>query len=109
MSGGGLELRALFRWHKFLDPSYSDAHKRALESEPDNHSDEGYTNLGGEDRIAGKLWICRRCVEDFASELESVIVETDPDAWPYEGPEPDPRPTGADFRQTEGGWLPRPE
>ena len=98
-----------FCWHKFLDPHYSEAHRRAVEEEPDVHSAEGYTNLGDEDQPAGKWWICTRCFEDFAAEFEWVVVETDPDAWPYEAPEPDPRPTAADYTPPDRGWLTRPE
>lgn len=98
-----------FCWHKFLDPHYSEVHRQTLEEEPEGHSAEGYTNLGDEGLPAGKWWICSRCFEDFAAEFAWVVVKTDPKAWPYEGPEPDPRPTASDYTPPDDAWLPRPE
>jgi hypothetical protein len=97
-------------WHKFLDPNYAETHRQALQDEPDKHSAGGYTNLGDEEgQIPGKWWICGRCFEDFAAEFGWVVVETDADAWPYAGPEPQPRPTGADYTPPQNRWLPRPQ
>ncbi len=98
-----------FCWHKFLDPSYSETHRRILEEIPDRHSAEGYTNLPRQDRPAGKWWVCKQCFDDFAAEFEWAVVKTDPDAWPYEGPEPNPRPAAADYKPPDGPWLPRPQ
>ncbi|MCA1837498.1 MAG: hypothetical protein LC674_01570 [Actinobacteria bacterium] len=98
-----------FCWHKFLDPHYADSHRDTLADDPDRHSSGGYTNLGAEDKPAGKWWICKQCFEDFAAEFQWQVVKTDPDAWPYEGPEPNPRPTAAEYTRPDGGWLPRPE
>jgi hypothetical protein len=95
----------VFCWHKFLDPQYSEAHRLALENEPDKQSPGGYTNLGQNDFEGGKVWICRRCFEGFAADLEWIVVETDPAAWPYTEPEPDPRPTAADYQPPEGKAL----
>ena len=97
-----------FCWHNFLDPHYSEAHRRALEEDPDRNSAEGYTNLAAQGQPAGKWWICNQCFEDFAAELEWSAVETDPEDWPYGAPEPDPRPTAADYTKPTG-WLRRPE
>ncbi len=99
----------VFCWHKFLDTQYSEIHRQAVEERPDLNSAEGYTNLGAQDRPAGKWWICRQCFDDFAAEFEWSVVDTDPDAWPYEGPEPKPRPTAADYTPPDGPWLPRPQ
>ena len=98
-----------FCWHKFLDTQYSEIHRRAVEERPDLNSAEGYTNLGAQDRPAGKWWICRQCFEDFATEFEWSVVKTDPNAWPYEGAEPRQRPTAADYTPPDGPWLPRPQ
>lgn len=97
-----------FCWHTFLDPQYSEAHRKALEDEPDRQSAEGYTNLGDDGETPGKWWICKRCFGDFATEFGWVIVQTDPNAWPYAPPERDPRPTSADYTPP-GEWLQRPE
>lgn len=97
-----------FCWHKFLDPSYSPAHRQALEKEPDKHSAAGYTNLADESRAAGKWWICKQCFDDFKEEFEWTVVETDPSSWPYDAPEPDRRPTAADYEPPQVPWLTRP-
>ncbi|HVL31615.1 MAG TPA: hypothetical protein VM299_05220 [Solirubrobacteraceae bacterium] len=46
-------------------------------------------------------WICKRCYDDFADELGWIVVDTDPERWPYAAPEPDPRPTAADENDQE--------
>jgi len=43
----------------------------------------GYTNLAGAGTRAGEWWICKACFDDFTDELEWVVVESDPEAWPY--------------------------
>ncbi len=96
-----------FCWYKFLDPHYSEAHRRALENEPGKQSPGGYTNLSQKEFEAGKVWICRRCYEDFAADLEWIVVETDPASWPYAQPEPAPRPTAADYPRPAGEPLNR--
>ncbi|HEU4973836.1 MAG TPA: hypothetical protein VFT50_02010 [Baekduia sp.] len=98
-----------FCWQKFLDAEYSPEHRRALEERSDDIEPAGYTNLAAGDVPAGKWWICKRCFEDFADEIEWVVVESDPDAWPYGAHEPDQRPTAEDYVPPEGQWLPRPE
>jgi hypothetical protein len=97
-----------FCWHKFLDPQYSDAHRQALEQRPDRNSAEGYTNLGDEGLTPGQWWICSGCFADFAEEFGWVVIETDPNAWPYAPPEPDPRPTVEEYTPP-GEWLRRPQ
>ncbi len=73
-----------FYWLKFLDPNYSDAARRSLEEEPDDNPAHGYTNIGEEGETAGRWWICERCFEDFKDEFAWVVVDSDPNAWPYE-------------------------
>ncbi len=97
-----------FCWHTFLDPDYSERHRQTLEQKPDEHSAEGYTDVGDEGQTPGKWWICSRCFEDFGPEFGWVVVKTDPNAWPYARPEPDPRPTAADSTPPSE-WLPRPQ
>jgi hypothetical protein len=97
-----------FCWHKFLDPHYSPADKELLEREPDAQSAAGYTNLADEGRPAGKWWICEGCFADFKEEFGWTVVQTDPDAWPYDGPEPEHRFASADYTPPDG-LLPRPE
>jgi hypothetical protein len=91
-----------FCWQKFLDGEYSDEHRRTLEEQPATIDPAGYTNLSADGKPAGNWWVCKRCYPDFAAEFEWVLVETDPDAWPYDGPEPRPRPTAADYVRSEG-------
>ena len=67
----------------------------------------GYTNLGDDQRPAGKWWICEQCFDDFARELGWVVVQTDPDSGPYAAAEPSPRPTASDYRP--GEWLEHPK
>jgi hypothetical protein len=98
----------VFCWHKFLDPQYSEAHRKTLEEEPDRNSSEGYTNLGDDDVPPGKWWICSACFADFSAEFGWGLVETDPAAWPYGLPEPNPRPTANDYTPPSE-WLQRPE
>ena len=98
-----------FCWHKFLDPSYAESHRRALEQQPGEHSAEGYTTLKSDTVKAGEWWICKRCFEDFKVEFGWVVSETDPKAWPYEQPEPDRRPTAADYTPPDEGLVQRHE
>jgi hypothetical protein len=98
-----------FCWQKFLDANYSERHRQWLEERPDEVEPAAYTNIAGQEAPAGKWWICKRCYSDFAEEFEWVVVDGAPDSWPYEGPEPHPRPTDADYVRHEGQVLHRPE
>jgi hypothetical protein len=98
-----------FCWRKFLDPAYSQASQDALANEPDANRPAGYTTLAGRELKNGQYWVCTECFEDFKDEFAWTIVQTDPDAWPYDGPEPDPRPTSADYRPPSSALVTRPE
>jgi hypothetical protein len=108
LSGRWEHEHCAFCWQKFLDPHYSPAHEAALRDEPDAQFAAGYTNVGDGDRAAGKWWICASCFADFKDEFAWTIVQTDADAWPYEGREPERRPTAADYTPPEGP-ISRPE
>lgn len=91
-----------FCWHKFLDPGYSEIHKRVLEDQPDRHSSAGWANVRSSEYPAGRFWVCAECFEDFSGDVAWKQVPGDPDAWPYDTPEPNPRPTSADHVPREG-------
>ena len=86
-----------FCWKKFLDESYSPAMRDHLQRPESEDIAFGFTNLGRDDLPAGTYWICRACFDDFLEELEWTVEQSDPEAWPYDPPEPRPRPTAADF------------
>jgi hypothetical protein len=98
-----------FCFRKFLDPAYSDAHRQVLKDQPDKHADAGYTTVGSDSVKAGAEWICQQCFEDFKDEFRWSVAKTDPSSWPYEGPEPSPRPTSADAKARTEQIVPRPE
>jgi hypothetical protein len=81
---------------KFLDPSYADWMREALASGSDEYAAGGFTNLRHDDTPAGKHWICRACFDDFLTEHHWDVEVSDPGAWPYDPPEPSPRPTADD-------------
>jgi hypothetical protein len=56
----------------------------------------------GERRPAGRWWICERAFADFRDESGWTVLETDPNAWPYDGPTPVHRPTAADYSPPDG-------
>jgi hypothetical protein len=63
-----------FCFTKFMDPDFSEEHRRFIEEHPDVLT-EGYTTSTEHVRGAGWHWICPRCVEDFADEFGWQIVE----------------------------------
>lgn len=97
-----------FCFRTFVDPNYSDALRRLLETNPDEHASAGYTNLAADGLPAGKYWICEDCFEDFNDEFRWKVEATDPDAWPYQSAAPAHRQTAADFTP-HGRILKRPE
>jgi len=98
-SGNWEHEHCAFCWRKFLDAQYSEWARRMLADEPEKHDSYVYTTVGGAGQEpAGDHWICRACFEDFADAFAWTIVESDPDAWPYDIPEPSPRPTERDYR-----------
>jgi hypothetical protein len=65
----------LFCWAKFMDPQFSDEHRRFIQE----HSDvltEGYTTTADHERGADWHWVCPQCVEDFAEEFSWRVVAT---------------------------------
>ncbi len=86
-----------FCFRKFMDPNYSPQAAEALRDEPEKQTDAGYTNVQAPNRPAGKWWICKQCFEDFAEEFGWTVVDSDPNAWPYDGPEPEHRPTATEI------------
>ena len=86
-----------FCWKKFLDEHYAQWMHDALASQSPEHCGFGFTNVRHEDIPAGRHWICRECFDDFVPEFGWSVEESDPQAWPYDPPEPRPRPTASDF------------
>jgi hypothetical protein len=86
-----------FCWQQFLDVQYSEAARRLLADEPEKNDAYGYTTVGSDGQEpAGEHWICKRCFEDFAQEFAWTTLDGDPEAWPYDIAEPNPRPTERD-------------
>jgi hypothetical protein len=92
-----------FCFQKFLDARYSGWARRELEANPDRNDAAGYTTVGDDGQEAGSAWICKQCFADFAEEFGWVVVDTDPEAWPYAVPEPNQRPTASDVTSDPGG------
>jgi hypothetical protein len=86
-----------FCWKKFLDENYAPWMREALSSPSPEHTGFGFTNLRDDHHPAGRHWICRDCFDEFLPEFGWAVEKSDPEAWPYDPPEPDPRPTAADF------------
>jgi hypothetical protein len=87
-----------FCWQKFLDAHYSEWARSELADKPQENDASGYTTVGGAGQEpAGEHWICKQCFEDFVEEFAWTTIESDPDAWPYSTPEPNPRPTARDY------------
>jgi hypothetical protein len=82
---------------KFLDGSYAEWMRIALAEKPDGYAAAGYTNRQHGDVPAGRFWICADCFADFVPEYRWGVEEADPETWPYDAPEPKPRPTASDF------------
>jgi hypothetical protein len=64
----------LFCFAKFMDPDFSDAHRRYIEEHNDVLT-EGYTTTSEHPQGAGWHWVCLRCVEDFAEEFGLRIAD----------------------------------
>ena len=86
-----------FCFVKFVDPNYAEWMREKLDAGSPDHVGAGYTNLRHKDTPSGRYWICEGCFSDFQPEFHWPVVESDPDEWPYDTPEPHPRPTAADF------------
>lgn len=56
-----------FCWAKFIDPTFSEEHRRLVEAHPE-HQTEGYATTGEHPHGAGYHWVCTRCWDDFAEE-----------------------------------------
>jgi hypothetical protein len=98
-SGNSEHEHCAFCWQKFLDAQYSESARRVLADEPEKNAAYGYATVGGAgQQSAGEHWICKRCFEDFAEEFAWTTAESDPEAWPYDTPEPNPRPTEGDYK-----------
>jgi hypothetical protein len=58
----------LFCFTKFMDPDFSEAHRRFIEEHEDVLT-EGYTTTDEYEKGAGWHWVCPQCVEDFVEEF----------------------------------------
>jgi hypothetical protein len=58
----------IFCWAKFMDPEFSDSHRRFIDEHPDVLV-EGYTTTDDHECGAAWHWVCPQCFEDFAEEF----------------------------------------
>jgi hypothetical protein len=65
-----------FCWAKFMDPDFSDAHRRQVEEHPEVLT-EGYATPTAHDGPAGYLWVCKSCFDDFAERFEWRVAGSD--------------------------------
>jgi hypothetical protein len=91
-----------FCWAKFVDPNYAAWMKEKIDAGARDHLAAGYTNLRDGDTASGTYWVCEQCFADFLPEFGWTLIESDAEAWPYDTPEPNPRPTSADYRPDAG-------
>lgn len=80
--------------------------ERRLRLHPASTLQRGYTNVRNGSTPSGRHWVCRECFEDFLPEFGWEVVQSDADAWPYDTPEPTPRPTAADFDRQRSSERP---
>ena len=66
----------LFCSAKFMDPGFSEAHRRFVEQHDDVLT-QGYTTTDEHARGAGRHWVCPQCLGDFAVEF-GLRVEDGP-------------------------------
>ena len=58
----------LFCFAKFMDPSFSEAHRRLVAEDPEILT-EGYTTTDEHEQGAEWHWVCPQCAGDFGEEL----------------------------------------
>jgi hypothetical protein len=63
-----------FCWAKFMDPAYSEAHRKFIEEHPEVLT-EGYATTDEPPHAADDHWICPTCFEDFAEAFEWRVHE----------------------------------
>ena len=95
-----------FCFRKFLDRDYAGWMREALEAPSQGQTGAGYANLASGGTPSGRYWICPECFGDFQAEFEWPVLECDPESWPYDTPEPKPRPTAADFNSDQPSRSP---
>jgi hypothetical protein len=62
-----------FCWAKFMDPDYSDAHRKAIENDSELLT-EGYATTAEHPHGADYYWICQECFDDFAQDFGWRVV-----------------------------------
>jgi hypothetical protein len=62
-----------FCWAKFMDPDFSEAHRRFIEEHPEVLT-EGYATTAEHEGGADGHWVCRPCFDDFADLFEWRVV-----------------------------------
>lgn len=58
---------------KFMDPNFSESHRRFIKEHPDVLT-EGYTTTGEHRDGADWHWVCPQCFDDFAEEFGWRLV-----------------------------------
>ncbi|MGD9571265.1 MAG: hypothetical protein AB7V62_05225 [Thermoleophilia bacterium] len=54
-----------FCWAKFMDPTFSEVHRRAIEADPEILT-AGYATTDDHPQGAEYHWVCETCFADFA-------------------------------------------
>lgn len=57
-----------FCWAKFMDPDFSEDHRRFVAEHPDVLT-AGYTTATCKPQRASRHWVCEPCMSDFATEF----------------------------------------
>ena len=96
-SGNWEHEHCVFCQKKLLDRDYAPWMRTVLDRGSPGHAGFGYTNLHHGALPSGLHWICQDCFTDFEPRFHWPVKASDPDAWPYDPPEPHPRPTQADY------------
>jgi hypothetical protein len=61
---------------KFMDPNYSDRHRRVIEADPEILT-AGYTITDEHEKGAEYYWVCPSCFDDFGEEFRWRVVESE--------------------------------
>jgi hypothetical protein len=66
-----------FCWAKFMDPDFSEAHRRHIAEHPDVLT-EGYTTTAQHEQGPEYHWICKPCFDDFAERFQWRVATPPP-------------------------------
>jgi hypothetical protein len=63
-----------FCWAKFMDPEFSDEHKRFIEENPDVQTTGYGVQASGPDGQDDYRWICEDCFRDFREQFRWKVI-----------------------------------